>query len=68
MANTSTLIIRVNRITNARSIVEADNKATASGGDTRGRLYQVYKGRSIPFIHKDMVQGVRDGKTGRFVA
>ena len=38
MATTSTLIVRVNRITNARSIVEADNKATASGGDTRGRL------------------------------
>ena len=50
MATTSTLIVRVNRITNARSIVEADNKATSSGGDTRGRLYQVYKGRSIPML------------------
>lgn len=67
MATTTTLIVRVNRITNARSIVEVDNKATASGGDTRGRLYQVYKNRSVPFLHMDMVQGVR-GKGGKFVA
>lgn len=67
MANTSTLFIRLNRITNARSIVEARNQSTASGGDTRGRLYPMYSRRSIPFIHKDMVQGVR-GKDGRFVA
>jgi hypothetical protein len=67
MANTSTLFIRLNRITNARSIVETCNQSTASGGDTRGRLYPIYHWRSIPFIHKDMVQGVR-GKDGRFVA
>lgn len=67
MANTSTLFIRLNRITNARSIVEVRNQSTASGGDTRGRLYPIHSRRSIPFIHKDMIQGVR-GNDGRFVA
>ena len=67
MANTLTLFIRLNRITNARSIVEVRNQSTASGGDTRGRLYPIHSRRSIPFIHKDMIQGVR-GNDGRFVA
>ena len=33
-----------------------------------GRFSLYVSLKPIPFIHKDMVQGVRDGKTGRFVA
>ena len=66
MANTTTVIQRTKRLTGEKEVVEIENKAASSGGDVGGRVYKQYPTRLI--MHKYKVLGIRNLKTGRFVA
>ena len=66
MANTTTVIQRINRFTGEKEVVEIENKAASSGGDVGGRVYKQYFTRLI--MNKYRVLGIRNLSDGRFVA